>query len=497
LAWLWLGVVVVAVVGVVALVMMGPPLLMGASQAGPSAGARQAVATTVTLTTSPPSPVAQGTPVMLTAAVAPPTAVGSVQFKDGATIIGPAVIVANGAASGTTSSLSAGSHSLTAVFTPANPAADAPSVSPVVVFVVIGVPATTTTLATSPASPVAQGVAVTLTATVAPPTAAGTVQFKDGPNNLGNPVTVTGGAATGTTSTLVSGSHQLTAVFTPTDPHAFSASASPPVTMVITGATATSTALTMSPASPVAYGTPVTLTVTITPATAPGTVQFKDGTTTLGNPVTVVNGTASGSTSKLVVGTRSLTATFTPTNPAAFTASTSPPVDFVVTGTATISGATATSTALTTNPASPVSHGTTVTLIATVTPATVVGTVQFRDGTFNLGNPMVVSNGVATGSTSTLAVGGHQLTAMFIPTNPAVFGSSTSPVLAFEVTSRGLADLETCARVLQNCPTPHTGLALPGPLDRFHDVTTYALAHHMSYAKRWVGSTWRRRPTGA
>lgn len=248
----------------------------------------------------------------LTAAVAPAAAVGSVQFKDGVTNIGPSVIVTNGAVSGTTSSLSAGSHSLTAVFTPANPAADAPSVSPVMVFVVTGVPATTVTLATSPASPVAQGTPVTLTATVAPPTAAGTVQFKDGANNLGNPVTVAGGSASGTTSTLVSGSHQLTAVFTPTDPHAFSASTSPPVTMVITGATATSTALTTSPASPVAYGTPVTLTVTIAPATAPGTVQFKDGTTNLGNPVMVVNGTAVGSTSKLAVGTRSLTATFTP-----------------------------------------------------------------------------------------------------------------------------------------------------------------------------------------
>lgn len=92
--------------------------------------------------------------------------------------------------------------------------------------------------------------------------------------------------------------------FTPTDPHAFSPATSPSVTMVVTGATATSTALTTSPASPVAYGTPVTLTATITPAAAAGSVQFKDGTTNVGNPVAVVNGMASRSTSKLVVGTR-------------------------------------------------------------------------------------------------------------------------------------------------------------------------------------------------
>ncbi|MGH8571777.1 MAG: Ig-like domain-containing protein, partial [Gammaproteobacteria bacterium] len=44
--------------------------------------------------------------------------------------------------------------------------------------------ATSTALTTSPASPVAQGTEVTLTATITPATAAGTVQFKDGTTNL-------------------------------------------------------------------------------------------------------------------------------------------------------------------------------------------------------------------------------------------------------------------------------------------------------------------------
>ncbi|MGH3548207.1 MAG: Ig-like domain-containing protein, partial [Pseudonocardiaceae bacterium] len=59
----------------------------------------------------------------------------------------------------------------------------------------------------------------------------------------------------------------------------------------------TTTALAVSPVSPVVQGTPVTLTATITPSTAVGTVQFKDGTTDIGGLVTVSNnGTASGST---------------------------------------------------------------------------------------------------------------------------------------------------------------------------------------------------------
>ena len=197
-------------------------------------------------------------------------------------------------------------------------------------------------------------------------------------------------------------------------------------------ATATSTALATSPASPVAQGTPVTLTATITPATAVGTIQFKDGTTNLGDPVAVSNGTAAGSTSTLAAGSRSLTAVFTPTNPTTFGPSTSPIVPFVVTGT------TATNTTMTTSPASQVAQGTPVTLTATIVPATATGTVQFKDGTTNLCNPVAVSNGTASGSTSTLAVGSHSLTAVFTPSDPTASNPSTSPAVPLTVTGSGV-----------------------------------------------------------
>jgi hypothetical protein len=446
---------VVAILAGVALVTVGWPLLSGqAFRSSPPAASRLITATGTTLTTSPASPVAQGIQVALNATVSPTTAVGTVQFKDGTTNLGNPVIVMNGTASGFTSSLPAGSRSLLAVFTPTDPAAYGPSTSPAVTFVVAGAPATGTTLATSLPSPIAQDTPVTLTATVTPPIAAGTVQFKDGTANLGNPVIVSNGVASGTTSTLTVGSHPLTAVFAPANPAAFSPSTSPAVMFVVAapaGATTTSTALAASPVSPVGQGTPLTLTATVTPATAAGTVQFKDGTANLGNPVTVSNGTASGSTSTLAGGSHELTAVFIPANPAAFSTSTSPPLTFAITAP---TGAATTSTALTTYPASPVSRGTRVSLFAAVTPATAIGTVQFKDGIANLGNPVIVSNGAASGTTSTLAVGAHQLTAVFTPTDQAVFSSSTSPVLVFEVTDRGLADLAACLRVLQSCPRP-------------------------------------------
>lgn len=96
-------------------------------------------------------------------------------------------------------------------------------------------------------------------------------------------------------------------------------------------ATATSTALNMSPASTVAQGNAVRLTATVVPAVAVGTVQFKDGNTNIGSPVLVVDGAASTFTSTLVVGWHMVIAVFTPTDPAADDPSASPPVTFVVT----------------------------------------------------------------------------------------------------------------------------------------------------------------------
>jgi hypothetical protein len=195
---------------------------------------------------------------------------------------------------------------------------------------------TTTVLTTSPASPLPQESPVSLTATVTPATATGTVQFKDGGTNLGNPIIVRNGTAAKLTSTLAVGSHLLTAIFIPSDPAAFGPSTSPSVTFVITApdrarATTTATTLTTSPAPPVTQGTSVTLTATIIPAAVTGGVQFKDGTNNLGDPVPVSNGTASGTTSALAVGSHQLSAVFMPSNPTAFGPSTSPSVNFTVT----------------------------------------------------------------------------------------------------------------------------------------------------------------------
>jgi hypothetical protein len=84
--------------------------------------AAPAAATTTTLTATPPTGATTSTSVSLSASVAP-AAAGTVQFKDGGTNIGSVqTIAAGGTASINQSFGTSGAHSLTAVFTPANPA---------------------------------------------------------------------------------------------------------------------------------------------------------------------------------------------------------------------------------------------------------------------------------------------------------------------------------------------------------------------------------------
>jgi hypothetical protein len=69
--------------------------------------------------------------------------------------------------------------------------------------------------------------------------------------------------------------------------------------------------------------------------------------------------------------------------------------------------------------------------IAHMAPSKSVGTVQFKDGSTNLGGPVPVFGGVAVGPFTSLRPGAHSVTAVFNPTNRSTFQPSTSNTVTF------------------------------------------------------------------
>ena len=91
---------------------------------------------------------------------------------------------------------------------------------------------------------------------------------------------------------------------------------------------------------------------------------------------------------------------------------------------------TATTTTLVVTPASPAAAGVMETLKATISPAA-AGSVQFMDGTTNIGGTVTVSGGTAS-TTTTLPSGTRSLTAVFTSTDQG-FGGSTSAAVSYVV----------------------------------------------------------------
>lgn len=194
-------------------------------------------ATPTTTTVAPAGPATFGSPVTLTANVSP-AAAGTVQFKDGGVNLGGPQTVTAGAATFTTSSLSAGTHGITADFVSANTTAFTSSSDVSAENVVIN--AASTSVAITGNGSTAQFAPVTFTATVSPAAANGTVQFKIDGANAGSPATVSGGTATYTTAALSATTHTVDATFIPANGNYVTSNA-PQVSHAVTAFTGAST----------------------------------------------------------------------------------------------------------------------------------------------------------------------------------------------------------------------------------------------------------------
>ena len=383
------------------------------------------VATTTTLTATPPSPQQEGTSVTLHAAISPAAATDTVQFEVGGTAFGTPQTVTSGVATLTTTALPAGTNAVTAVFTSTSGNGYASSSSSSLSYDITAIPTTTVLATPTPASPQPFGTSVSLSATVSP-AASGTVQFEVGTTAIGSPVTVTAGAASTSTSTLPVGTDSLTAVFTPTAGSNYASSTSTAVSYVIQAIPTSTVLATPTPASPQFAGTPVTLTATVSPATT-GSVEFKSGSTVIGT-ASVSGGSATLTTSTLPVGIDSLTAVFTPTVGTGHLGSTSSAVSY------TVVALTPTTTSLSVSPVSPQPYGTTITLTATVTPSA-SGSIQFRSGSTVLATVVLTSG---TAKTNQVLPGGtNSLTAVYVPTAGNGFLASTSVPVSFSTGHTG------------------------------------------------------------
>ena len=353
------------------------------------------------------------------------TPTGNVSFKDGVTTIGTVVLNSSGVASLATSTLAAGSHSITAQY-----AGDANfnGTTSAALSQTVNAANTSTSL-TSSLSPTVFGQAVTFAATVTGGTGTptGNVSFKDGVTTIGT-VALNGlGVASLATSALAAGSHSITAQYV--GDANFNGNTSAVLSQTVNAAI-TSTSLTSS-LSPSVFGQAVTFAATVTGGTGTptGNVSFKDGVTTIGTvalsgsgaasfsiaalarivfaqPKAIsASGSASLATSTLAPGSHSITAQYA--GDANFNGSTSAVLSQTV-------NAAGTSTTLTSS-LNPSVFGQTVTLTAAVAggTGTPTGNVNFKDSSTTIGTVALDGTGSASFATSALAQSSHSITAQY------------------------------------------------------------------------------------
>ncbi len=295
----------------------------------------------------------------------------------------------------------------------------------------------TVTKATSSVSvvsdaPVAPGLQdVTMTATVVPASATGTVTFtidRGLPSMATRTATISGGVATWTSNSLVVGTHTVDATYS--GDGSFLPSTSSAISQTIT-AIGTQVAVTSSQ-NPSRNGQLVTFNAAVTVAagtsTPTGSVTFRITNAGAADTVAVValgaTGRASFTTGALPIGSHGVTVSYGTTLP--WAASVSPTLTQVVDRSA--------SSVVMQSSANPSVFGQTVTFTAQMNSTAATGTVTFViDGTVSY--PAVVDvNGRARLALATLGVGSHSVVANY--GGSPLYSPSSSGVMAMRAMSR-------------------------------------------------------------
>ncbi|NKR69231.1 hypothetical protein GS536_14385 [Rhodococcus hoagii] len=361
--------------------------------------------TTTTTLAAVQTPILTGQSVTLTATVTGAAQGNAVEFYDGATKLGEGPINASGVATYAWTPTTAGARSLTAKFAGTAIANSSQSAAQ---NVQVNAPVTTGTTVSVPGTAVT-GTPVTLSASVTPANAVGTVQFKDNGASVGAPVTVTAGQATLPHTFTTAGAHSITADFVAGS--GFVNSSAPAQTVTVNAPTTTTLQV---PAS-ATTGAPVTFSVSVMPVNAAGTVQFKDNGTAIGSPVAVAAGQASVQHTFGAAGSHSITAEFSGGPGFASSAAAAQTVTVADPDVETSLSVSAPGSATT---------GASVDLAATVSPSTAVGSVQFKVNGSPAGAAVPVSGGEAVLPYTFNAAGSFAVTAEF--TGAAGFTNSSA-----------------------------------------------------------------------
>ena len=370
---------------------------------------------TTTVSASSTSPI-YGQSITLTASVNPTSSTGTVYFYDGTTILNPSgsTVNSSGTASFTLASFTVGTHQISAGY--GGDTNDLPSTSSVLPVTVAKDP--TTTVVTLTPNPSVYAQTLTITATVSPTAASGLVTFYDGATILNPGGTALGvsGKASFSISTLNAGSHQIKASYAGDGNDLSSTSAS--VNDTITQRPS-STTISASTSSSI-YGQSITFTASVNPTSSTGTVYFYDGSTILNPSGSTVNnsGTASFTITTLAVGSHQISASY------------SGDINDLASSSSTVASTvakdpTTTVVSLTPNPSV---YGQSLTITATISPASATGLVSFYDGAtiLNPGGTAVGASGSASFAISTLNAGSHQIKALYSGDANDLSSTSTS-----------------------------------------------------------------------
>lgn len=377
---------------------------------------KDAQAPTLTSLVTSASPIDAGATLTLTATVATKTQgagsyaiAGTITFLDGSTTMGTATLdpatasLDRATASFTVSTLSVGSHSLTAVY--AGTANDTPSTSPAVTQKV-KLATTTLALATS-STPLPSGAPLTLTASANSTGGipSGSIAFYVGSTQLGSgSLNAQGIAVLQLPSALwLPASYVLTAAY------AGDASDSPatsqPVAEVIN--LASTNVLLSSSLNPAGMGAQVLFTATAASngGTPTGNVTFSDGPVVLGSATLNAAGIAAWSTSTLPIGSHPITAAYAG-DPYDSNATSAPLQEQVQVATIAI---------LLNSSKAPSLFADSVTMTAAVTGsgAAPTGSVDFFDGATRMGTVALDPSGNAAMTTSAMTIGDHAVTARY------------------------------------------------------------------------------------